>query len=88
MGNRKTASQMGKILTLAIGLVFFTAILAIFMMGPLTDFFMVFGYATTDTEVWDLFIPLLTFIVGPLLIIMIAMTLGMGTTNKQSLGRR
>ena len=66
-------------------LVFVTAFLAVIMMGPLTDFFALFGYASDSTEVWDIFVPLLVLIVGPLLIVILAAGMGIGTTSKQSL---
>ena len=82
---KKTATKALVTFMLVIVLVFVTAFVAILMMGPLTEFFALFGYDSDNTEIWDVFVPLLVLIVGPLLIIILAAGMGIGTTSKQSL---
>ena len=82
---KQTASKAFMTFILVIVLVFVTAFVAIAMMAPLTEFFAFFGYESTNTEIWDIFVPLLVLIVGPLLIVILATGMGIGTTSKQSL---
>ena len=82
---RRTAGMAGKTLIIAIALIFMSAFLAMFLMGTLEQFFAFFGFVTSETDIWDIFIPLLVVIVGPVLIVIIAAMFGAGTTHKTGL---